>query len=199
MSISLLQSLRHDGIPTTTDPPVADLAMVNPIGAIKSSRACAVISMPSTRLMVFSRTSVVLTCLGNASVRASVAPECTTRFGHVMRNSSAKRAKANSAPNGSTPRSKRSEASVRKASRVEVARTASGSKYAISTAIDVVASVTSESRPPMIPAIPTGLSCALQISRSPAESVRSAASKVVNCSPSRARRTMKPSFTESKS
>ena len=156
MSISLVQSLRHDGMPTSTTPSVANFAIVKPIGEIRSSNALAVTSIPKTRLMVFNRTEVVRTCAGNASVRASVAPECTTRPGHVMRNSSANRATANSAPYGSTPRSKRSEASVRSAKRVDVARTASGSKYAISTAIDAVASVTSEWSPPIMPAIPTG-------------------------------------------
>ena len=69
---------------------------------------------------------------------------CVARFNAVM------------VPLGSTPRSKRWEASVFRPVFLDVFRMQTGSKYALSRRIFVVVSSTSEFRPPMTPAMATG-------------------------------------------
>ena len=94
-------------------------------------------------------------------------------------SSSTKRACAIGIPYGSTPRSKRPDASERTPIRFIVRVIAVCSKYAISSATTVVASVISESWPPITPPTPIGTSLASQISRSSAVIVRSTPSRVV--------------------
>ncbi len=90
---------------------------------------------------------------------------------------------------GSTPFSQRFEPSVRSASRSELRRMPTGSKFAASSSTDVVVSDTSVSAPPMIPAsaIPRFESA---MSRSLRSSLRTVPSSVLSSSPLRARRTM---------
>ena len=83
----------------------------------------------------------------------------------------AARFRARTVPCGSTPRSKRYEASLRRPSLRAVRRTVSGTKYALSSRTSVVCSRTSEFAPPMTPAIATARSRS-QINRSSGVRVR---------------------------
>ena len=103
------------------------------------------------------------------------------------------------APLRSTPRSKRSDASVRNPSRETDAAIPSGSNHAISSASVVVVSLICEPAPPIIPAIPTGSFFASQINKSWALKVRETSSRVTTTSPSLALRTINPSETFSRS
>ena len=85
-------------------------------------------------------------------------------------------------PLGSTPRSKRNEASVFSPWRRAVLRTEVGWKQALSRNTEVVASVTPEPMPPNTPAMHMG-SRLLQIIRSAPSRVRSTPSRVVNLVP----------------
>ena len=95
--------------------------------------------------------------------------------------------------------SKRPEASVRRASRVDVRWMFGPFHVAASISTRVVVSRTSERAPPMTPAIEVGPS-ASSITHVSASSVRSTSSSVVIVSPSRARRTTsRPPATRSAS
>ncbi len=72
------------------------------------------------------------------------AMSCVARFNALM------------VPLGSTPRSKRWEASVFRPVFLDVFRMQTGSKYALSRRIFLVVSSTSEFRPPITPAMATG-------------------------------------------
>jgi hypothetical protein len=87
----------------------------------------------------------------------------------------------------SAPRSNRVDASVFKPRRLLVRLTEAGLKYALSSAIVVVASVTSEAAPPITPAIACARSRSAITSMS-GSSLRATLSSVVIVSPGRARR-----------
>ena len=98
-------------------------------------------------------------------------------------NSSAARCRPVSASSGSTPRSKRNEASVCRPCRLAVRRMDTASKHALSRNTAVVASVTPLPCPPNTPAMHSPpLTSA--IIRSSALSFRSTPSRVVNAVPS---------------
>ena len=98
------------------------------------------------------------------------------------------RTAAGSARYGSTPFSQRFDPAVRSASRSEVLRIPSGSKFAASSRTSVVVSETSLSSPPMIAARATARSPSAMTS-SASSSRRSTPSRVRSSSPGRARRT----------
>jgi hypothetical protein len=103
----------------------------------------------------------------------------------------AHRAAASSHPSGSTPRSKRCDASVWRSRRRAVSRTPPRVNEALSSRTSEVSAETSDVCPPITPAIATGRSRS-QISRSSLVSVRSTSSRVVSRSPSVAVRTTIP-------
>ncbi|VWM25081.1 Uncharacterised protein [Collinsella intestinalis] len=94
-------------------------------------------------------------------------------------------------PVSSTWRSKRMEASEISARSRLVWEVRPALKQALSTSTSTVASVTSDSMPPMTPASATGVVPASPVAMRPmpAESVRSTSSRVRKTSPSRAART----------
>ena len=94
-------------------------------------------------------------------------------------------------PVSSTWRSKRMEASEMSARSRLVCEVRPALKQALSMSTSTVASVTSESMPPMTPASATGVAPRSPVAMRPmpAESVRSTLSRVRNRSPSRAART----------
>src|SRR5581483_8459451 len=100
----------------------------------------------------------------------------------------AARSSAAIVPSGSTPRSKRCDASLWSASRLAVRRMTGGAKLALSSRIARVEAVTSESSPPITPASATGVSPS-QTSRSSGASSLSTPSRVVNFLTAPARRT----------
>ncbi|NDD98515.1 MAG: hypothetical protein EBZ93_13680 [Actinobacteria bacterium] len=111
MSTSSVQSGRHVGTVTEMVSPCN--APTKPSGAMSDTISWALNCVPNRAPTRFARTSMT-TGLGRCSVRASTAPSCTTRSGHVSRSSSMKRDTEASMPYGSIPRSKRAEASLRK-------------------------------------------------------------------------------------
>ncbi len=114
--------------------------------------------------------------------------------------SSAKRSSAQAAISGSTPASKRVEASLRSPRRRDVRAMSGGFHQAASSRIVLVVSEISVEAPPMTPAMPMARSSASAITPSPALSVRTTPSRVSTCSPSAARRTRSsPSGTSSAS
>ena len=102
---------------------------------------------------------------------------------------SAKRSSAHGAISGSTPASKRAEASLRNPRRREVRAMSGGFHQAASSSTTSVPAEISVEAPPMTPAMPMGRSEASTITPSPAWSVRTTPSRVSTCSPSAARRT----------
>jgi hypothetical protein len=101
------------------------------------------------------------------------------------------RSEPTSVASGSTPRSKRIDASVDSSRRRRVRWMPSRWKVAASRRTSVVLGEISASSPPITPATPTGRS-ASQINRSSSVNVRSTSSSVVMRSPSAARRTTMP-------
>ena len=141
--------------------------------------------MPSSRRRRVLRSRTVR-ALGVLSTRSRARPARSS--GESSRSRARKRAAAGEPIAGSTPRSKRREASVASPSRWAPRRTRRGSNHAHSSRIDVVASVTSLSAPPMMPASATTRSRSAIASTS-GSSVRGLPSSVVMVSPGRARRT----------
>ena len=139
---------------------------------------------------------------------ASRSPEATTGAATpaaraASTTSSQKRSAARSTPSGSTPRSNRTEASVRSPSQRAVLATAGGRKEATSRSTREASEVISLDWPPMMPPIPTGRSPASQIRQSLAASglsslggrlprTRVTPSRVTISSPTRAARTRSP-------
>ena len=104
-----------------------------------------------------------------------------------------KRATARSTPSGSTPRSKRTDASERRPSRFDVRAMASGRNQAASRITVVVASEISDDAPPMTPPMPTGAPSASQMRQSSGPTRRSTPSRVTSVSLGRwPRRTSRP-------
>ena len=163
-SISSVESSRQLGRTTRRVSPSPDT--VKPIGSSSGPRSSALRFVPSTRLTAAIRTSTLRVCAGRSSVLASTAPACTVRFGQVSERSSTKRAIAVGMPYGSTPRSNRADASERRLVRATVRPIPTRENQAISSAIVVVASLISVSRPPMMPPSPMGVSLASQMKRS---------------------------------
>ena len=110
-----------------------------------------------------------------------VPPPCST-------SSWATRSAAYDGSSGSTPRSKRLDASEGSLWRRAVRKIDVASKCAASITTWVVVSLSSVVWPPMTPAMPIGPVSSV-ISRSSADSVRVTSSRVVSFSPSAARRT----------
>jgi len=125
MSISSVQSGRHDGTATDTTPP--DASATKPMGVMAATISAAVNARPRRALTRSGRTAMV-GATGNDSVRASTKPSCTTRSGQVSRSNSTKRATDDSIPSGSIPRSLRADASLRRPSRCTDFMIPTGSK-----------------------------------------------------------------------
>ena len=113
---------------------------------------------------------------------ATTAPPATSAI------RAAARVAAATVPCGSTPRSKRREASVDSPSFFDVLRTLTGLKQALSINTRVVPASISELSPPMTPATATGFSPS-QIMSISASRVRSLPSRVTKASPAAAVRT----------
>jgi len=141
--------------------------------------------VPSRRFNAVTLKSIILS--GKVFWYSSIVPlislpppisamSCVARFNAIM------------VPLGSTPRSKRCEASVFNPVFFEVFRMQTGSKYALSRRIFVVESSISEFNPPITPARATGFSPSQIISISGSRR-RSFPSRVIKASPSLAVRT----------
>ncbi len=198
-SISCVQSGLKEGIFTTTVFDLSGFEISKPIGESNSRTRSTATSTPRTLRIWSRRKLVVRASLGRLDVFASAPPSWTTKFGHVRLSNCANLSAAARAPNASTPRSNRSDASVRNPSRETDAAIPNGSNHAISSASVVVVSLICDPAPPMIPAIPTASFFALQISKSWALKVRETSSRVTSTSPSFALRTINPSETFSRS
>ena len=158
-----------------------------------SSRGTAV---PSSRSTFSSRSRIV--CGAGPAPPTSIVPS-TSRAPVSSSISLVATIWPSIACSGASPFSKRPEASVRRASLVEVRWRLGPCQLAASISTRVVVPRTSERSPPIRPAIEVGPSSSA-ISRTLGSSVRSTSSSVVIFSPSRARRTVSlPPATRSKS
>ena len=178
------RSVRHDGAVTVSR------------GAASSAASATVTSAPRARSV--STTSSVVYATPTRAEGKSAAISTTAGCGRVPTSvtpgsavppaSCTARSAASSATSQSTPRSLRFDASEGRRCRRRVRAIDTGSKFADSTTIVVVASVTSVAAPPMTPARPMGPESSA-MSRSSGSSSRSLPSRVVRVSPARARRT----------
>ena len=182
----MVQSGRHDGTDTSIDDVLSTTP--KPIG-------CRILAITSDSMRVPRRASTLSTeteivaAVGYDDARTMVAPSCNTMFGDVSERICTNRRVENECPSGSTPRSNRNEASLRKPWRWAEKRIGSGENQAISRLMTEVDSVISECRSPITPARPTGASVApSQINRSSTDNVRSTPSRVTRVSPARAMR-----------
>ena len=146
-------------------PVLVDLVM-KPIFASNELIAFAESLVPRMRLTCETPNATTFCFGGNVFSLTSVPLACTTSFGHDSRNKAANLPTAPSIPYGSTPRSKRNEASDRKPSRVAVLATPDGSKNAVSSATTRVVALISVLAPPMTPAMPIDMSLPSQINKS---------------------------------
>ena len=199
MSISVAQSNRQDGIETDRIAPVfslpPSLALLsapplsptsNPIGSSSSTIFSFASSVPSVAFTRSTRTRTGR--LGRSLPLAITVPGARLAVPTCAANS-AKRSSAISAISGSTPRSKRAEASLRNPKRREVRLIVIGSHQAASINAVVVDSDISVDAPPITPAKLSGSSWLPTIKPSCALKVRVSPSSVTSCSPSRAIRT----------
>ena len=134
---------------------------------------------PSTAMIRAARK--VTNVAGRGRGYSSIHPGRTVPAPILSINSHA-RASAVTGASGSAPRSNRYEASVDRPSRRLVRRTDFGRNQALSMAIVLVRSLTSEAAPPMTPAIPVARSASAMTSMS-ASSARSCPSSVRTRSP----------------
>ena len=146
-------------------PVLVDL-VTKPIFASNELIAFAESFVPRMRLTCETRNETTFCFGGNVFSLTSVPLACTTSFGHDSRNRAANLPTAASIPYGSTPRSKRNDASDRRPRRVAVLATPDGSKNAVSSATTEVVALISVLAPPITPAKPIGISLPSQINKS---------------------------------
>ena len=174
-----LQSSRQDGTvivsPSTVKPSSVSVLTMNSRG----------ISVPSSALMRSG--SRAIRVVSGAFPITSMVPSMTSPAPSSSTSSQA-RSTAGIVPRMSSPFSKRLEASVRMPREMAVWRMLGPEKLADSNTITEVSSVISLLKPPMTPAMPTGLSASAITSMS-GVSGRSLPSRVCMTSPSRALRT----------
>ncbi len=173
-------------------------AGATPMPSARRMRSTSASSMriPSTRAMRSRRSRIVAATGRSASRTASV-----TGAGTPPARSSTRRVAYSIAMRGScgsTPRSKRCPASVCRPSLRPRPMIAAGAKCAASRNTLSVASVTRVSKPPIIPARPTGRSASV-ITRKLSSRVASRPSSSFRVSPARERRTPIPPLSVSRS
>ena len=166
-----------------------------PMAASRRRASSSATATPSSRATRDSRSVVVRGAYGRETTSAAAVslPPATSA------SKPAARAAARIWPSGSTPRSKRYEASVERPRAFEARRTLGASNPADSMRTRVVASVTAVEAPPITPATATGAS-ASAITSVPSGRSRATPSSVSMVSPARLRRTttVSPRWSRSK-
>ena len=182
------RSVRHDGVVTVSRGATSAAASATATSAPRArsvSTTSSVVYATPTRAE--GKSAAISTTAGCGRVPTSVTPGSAVPPASSTSSWTARSA-ASSAISQSTPRSLRFDASEGRRCRRRVRAIDTGSKFADSTTIVVVASVTSVAAPPMTPARPMGPESSV-MSRSSGSSSRSLPSRVVRVSPARARRT----------
>ncbi len=184
-STSRVTSLRrHDGTVTASAPPPPP-ATPNPSDRRISAERSGPIGAPRRRRRWSG--SRRMTAGGGPGPPTSIVPG-TSRAPQSSTSSELAATSASAAASGSSPFSKRPDASLRSPSRAEVAWMFAPTQVAASSRTRAVSPPTSERAPPMIPAIEVGPSSSQMTTVSPS-SRRSTPSRVRIASPSPARRT----------